>query len=96
MWKLILLFPIGIMVSFYYAWVGSYLWEWFVAPALGFPVLSALQLWGIAICLMVLRPRYVGENKFNTFEDSVVTVLSSLATPLFALALGYVVKWWVM
>lgn len=78
------------IASLYYAWAASYLWAWFVVPALNAPPLSVLQIFGITLTLSMLRPRVTFNNNDSSDWASDLAVL--ILSPLLALGLGYAIK----
>ena len=84
----------GVMWS---GFVLSILWGWFFVPSLGVPALSVPSAIGIALVVSYMTHQYQKKNK--TEIDGWEAVAESMAhmalKPVFALAIGWIVKQWV-
>jgi predicted branched-subunit amino acid permease len=95
----LIVIPVAILLlvvplSLYYAWASSILWGWFIVPLFGLPEVSVLQMWGVMLFLSLLKPN-VPANKSDT-EAALSNTLSFLCSPLLALGIGYVLRFWWM
>lgn len=71
-------------------WVFSILWEWFVAPVFGLPLLSIPAAIGVALCSSYLTHQQSFHEDHKV--DPLKTVAHSLLRPFMALAIGFIVK----
>jgi hypothetical protein len=80
----------------YTAWVGQTLWNWYM-PALGLPELTLWQAFGIdlVVSFMTMKAHYGIIAEHTQREQAKLLGLYALG-PLFILAIGGVVKHWVM
>lgn len=79
-------------------WVLSILWRWFVAPALGLPLLTVAQAIGVALVVAFLRDRYEPRPRNQDWGGVARDMAGRLAHAVFAcgvlLALGWIVAHW--
>jgi hypothetical protein len=90
---LLLIIPMLLLQGY----VVSYLWEWFITPVFGLPVLTQLQACGIALLSKSLK--YISVTHVPP-KDEQPPEWFQMAAPvlgmLMLLGLGYIVKFWLM
>lgn len=87
---LLLYIPIGL----YLAFIASVLWDWFLVPFFNLPSLSVWQMFGVMLAVVALRPRlriYKEERKLDWKRIAMLPFV-----PLFILALGAIIKFWIL
>lgn len=82
-------------ISFYYAWVLSYLWLWFFTP-LGVPAVTVLQAWGICVTISFLQTKLYREKRSWGKETLATAFVTGILAPIFALGMGYIIRFWWM
>lgn len=89
------------LMSLYRAWAASILWGWFMVP-LGLPMVGVLPMMGVMIVLGSFRSNrvnvaQVGEVKtWQQVKKLWNKSWPNMLTPVVGVALGYVLKFWIM
>lgn len=94
----LLLVALMVPVTILEGWVLSILWRWFVAPALGVPVLTVAQAIGFALVVAFLRDRYEPRPRTPDWEDVARDTTGRIVHAVFVcgvlLGLGWTVAHW--
>lgn len=89
------------LMSLYRAWAASILWGWFMVP-LGLPMIGVLPMVGVMIVLGSFRSNRENMSQFGKAKtrQQVKKLWSkswpNMLTPVVGVALGYVLKFWIM
>lgn len=88
----LLIIPFVLFTGLFYAWVGSYLWLWFVVP-LGMPLISVWHFWGLLLFRLFFHHEKISfDEKFDGWEF----VGKTFFGPLLVLGTGYLIHLWGM
>ena len=93
----IVVIPIGLAVLALDAWVGTYLWQWFVMPTFHLPLLTLPAAMGVIITWRLFRGQISSYDKpaadFTPAEKKAQfgKVISALLSPFCVLGLGWII-----
>ena len=84
------IFGLMVATAIMRGYVLSILWGWFVVPIFGVPQIGIAQAIGVAMVVSLMTHQYVPQKE----KDRWMPVITALLTPVFALAIGWIVKQW--
>jgi hypothetical protein len=67
------------------------LWQWFVSPAIGLPLLTYKASLGVSLLVALLTTSYATAARGHTTEEWDRRYILSVAVPLVTLIVGYVI-----
>ena len=86
---LVIYIPLCLVLS---AWAGATLWEWFVAPLFGLPLLNYAQALGLALVAKYFASHTPPYKEKELMVEKISAILVPLLNPLFVVGLGWVIK----
>ena len=85
-----LLVLVGLVFMLYYAWTFTVLWAWFLVP-LGAPAITLAHAYGIMLITGLFKDIKLEKGQ-KTAEEWGSAMMAWLQKPIFALAIGGIVK----
>jgi hypothetical protein len=73
-------------------WAISVLWGWFVTPLFGLPLLTIPYAIGLGLVISMFIPSTASETKDKGWSEILIALIAKVvATPLAAIAMGWIV-----
>jgi hypothetical protein len=85
---------LGILLyTFYYSWIVSYLWGWFITPVFGIETPSVFYILGLFLMIGMLKDKKFKEifkKSDSTPKENIKSIIANLLYPIFVLGIGWI------